>query len=426
MNQLIILHPGPGGIPVTRVFLKPHVSIGRAPQNDLSFEGAGASLPSRHHALIEWVGENEPRITDLGSTNGTTVNGEPLQFARNLSQGDHVVLGGGAAFHVYWGEGEALPVPRGAAAAGLFPLVFDPAMARRFSVIEKVAESAHGTLWRACAGGRGDWVAIKVLRLDEAISGTPQEIADKHRRQVERFRREGEILCAFGREADAHIVRAHETGGDAAGMYYIIMDYIEGVPLSRIVLDRHPIPSASLAAWFHDVAVTLDAAHRFSWKGAGASDSHGIIHRDVRPSNILIKSGSEQALLCDFGIAAVLEGGLHLTNPQDRLSHLHHTPPEAFFERMIGPSLDLWGLAVSFYLAATGMVFPYEGRKAESLQGNIERGRIRRLAKVRYDLHPRLIDLVESSLQHDPARRPTMREWVVTLRRHLRQGQGGR
>lgn len=424
MTPLAILLTGPGGMPVTHVFHQSRVSIGRAPDNDLSLQGP-PGRSSHHHALIEWK-SGGPRITDLGSTHGTTVNGTRIKAGASLSPGDHVVLGGGAGFHVYWAEDESWVVPRKAAGRGLFPLAYSRNLTQRFHTFGKMAEGRHGSLWLAESADEEGPAVIKVLCLDQAISGTAEEIAAHHHRQVERFRREGEILSALGREPGVHIVRARETGWESSGIYYIIMDHVDGASLREIILERHPLPGHLLVGWFYDIARALDAAHRFRIGGEGAQGvgSRGIIHRDVRPSNILIERGTNRALLCDFGIAALLEGGLHLTQPQDRLSHLHHTPPEAFFERHVNTALDLWGLAVTFHLAASGMVFPFEGRRAELLHQNIRSGRMRRLAKARYDLHPDIIELVEASLRFDPAERPTMEDWLRTLRRHHRGADG--
>src|SRR5216117_4091607 len=120
----------------------------------------------------------------------------------------------------------------------------------------------------------GRRVAIKIL--DERHAGDDQF--------VERFRREAKNAAAL---SHPNIVSIYDRG-EAEGTYYIAMEVIEGRSLKELILTRGPLPIAEALGYTRDILEALRFAHR-----------HGIIHRDIKPHNILI---GERLKVTDFGI----------------------------------------------------------------------------------------------------------------------------
>lgn len=421
MKPVALCYIGERGKPVTRVFSEPSISIGRSRDNKLCFPSTQTELLSRYHAVLEWVGDGELQLTDLGSLNGTHLNGELISQTLPVKPGDTIVIGRDVTMQVYW-EVDGQPTgDRPHVSQLLFPLCFEKELLQDFDTFEKFAEGAHGAIWRASGPATSGWQVIKTLRRESEYHEGDSNL----QRRVNRFRREGEILSSFARTSGVYVVRAHQMGISQNGMTYIVMDYVDGTTLRDVILDEHPIDIDSILSWFYDVSHSIKCAHEYTYTDEATGKSlRGIIHRDIRPSNILIENYSNHALLCDYGIAGFEEGGTRLTYSQDMVSHLHHTPPEAFFARNIGANHDLWGLAVSVYLALSGMSFPYEGRKPQDLQDNIRRGKLRKLEFHRSDIPPDIAALVTRSLDYEPANRPSLGEWVETLLPWAREPSG--
>src|SRR5579864_3415790 len=122
-------------------------------------------------------------------------------------------------------------------------------------------------------------VALKVLHQELAVSlGT------------DRFRREIELVA---RLQHPHILTVHDSGETATGQLWFTMPYVEGETLRDRLRRQRQLPLDDALRITRDVALALDYAHR-----------HGVIHRDVKPENILLIDG--QAMVADFGIARAL------------------------------------------------------------------------------------------------------------------------
>jgi serine/threonine-protein kinase len=157
---------------------------------------------------------------------------------------------------------------------------------------------------------------------------------------VERFRREAKSAAAL---ANRHIVPIFDWGEAEDGNYYIVMEYVpEGDLRDRIKGEGRLSPQTAAGVGLQ-VAEALQAAHK-----------RGIIHRDVKPRNILI-DGSGHVKVADFGIARAVEATT-ISHPGDILGSVKYMSPEQAEGEQVGPYSDLYSLGVVLYEMLTGRV----------------------------------------------------------------------
>jgi len=245
-----------------------------------------------------------------------------------------------------------------------------PSPSERFHLESVVGEGAFSTVWRGRDTQLDRIVAIKVLKetLDPAAS--------------ERFVREARVMGALSHD---NLVGLHDVI-EIEGRPAIVMEFVDGRPLSEI----EGIPDRGDAVrWVREAARGLDAAHR-----------QGIVHRDVKPANIIVGNGGS-AKLADFGIAMELDGSVSVGR------HAAGTPrfmaPEQVRHEEVGPSADCFALGIVLYGLMCGRL-PFEGSGAEVMARIIKLDPIapRRLNS---DLPRDLEAVVLRCLEKDPAAR---------------------
>ncbi|HEY9075577.1 MAG TPA: serine/threonine-protein kinase [Anaerolineaceae bacterium] len=207
----------------------------------------------------------------------------------------------------------------------------------RYQVHNVLGEGGMATVYKALDTYLERYVAIKVIRR-QAFS---PEVVDK---MLLRFEREAKALA---RLAHPNIVHIHDFG-EYEGSPYLVMEYIPGGTLK----DRtgQKMPAAAAARLLLPVAKALDYAHH-----------KGIIHRDVKPGNILLTEEGEPTL-SDFGIAKILENedGATLTGTGVGIGTPEYMSPEQGLGRQVDFRTDIYALGVIFYELVTGRK-PYTG-----------------------------------------------------------------
>ena len=202
----------------------------------------------------------------------------------------------------------------------------------RYRIVRKLGSGGMANVYLAEDEELGRRVAIKILN-------------DRYANDelfVERFRREAKSAAAL---SHPNIVSIYDRG-EAEGTYYIAMEVIEGRSLKELILTRGPLPPEVAIAYAHQILSALRFAHR-----------HGIIHRDIKPHNILI--GPEDRLkVTDFGIARA--GASQMTEAGSIMGTAQYLSPEQARGASVTEASDLYSVGIVLYEMLTGAV-PFTG-----------------------------------------------------------------
>ena len=203
----------------------------------------------------------------------------------------------------------------------------------RYRIVRKLGSGGMANVYLAEDEDLGRRVAIKILNERYANDDL----------FIERFRREAKSAAAL---SHPNIVSVYDRG-EAEGTYYIAMEVIEGRSLKELIMTRGPLPIAQALAYTHEILEALRFAHR-----------HGIIHRDIKPHNILI---GERLKVTDFGIARA--GASQMTEAGSIMGTAQYLSPEQARGAPVTASSDLYSAAIVLYEMLTGKV-PFTGDSA--------------------------------------------------------------
>lgn len=267
----------------------------------------------------------------------------------------------------------------------------------RYTLVEKLGAGGMGDVYKGHHTSLDQYRAIKVLPAH--LSRNPE--------LVERFMREARHYAGL---SHPNIVRVEHVG-DQDGDYFMVMDYVQGHSLREIIDDRGPLPVERGISIALQVCEALAHAHE-----------RGVIHRDVKPSNVLIapERAGERAVLTDFGIARGLEpeepgltaAGISVGTPE------YMSPEQIRGEPLDGRS-DLYSLGVVLYEMFTGEL-PFAARS----KANVKRMHLEKVPDPPRTLVPELPSALEElilrALEKNPSRRPAsaraMGEALMVLR----------
>src|ERR1700737_501049 len=201
----------------------------------------------------------------------------------------------------------------------------------RYRLVELLGRGGMGEVWRAHDTVIDRVVALKVL---------PPNFADDQVFQ-ERFRREARAAAGLD---EPHVVPIHDFG-EIEGRLYVTMRLIQGHDLQAL-LDSGPLEPARAVGIIEQIASALDAAHRI-----------GLVHRDVKPSNILVAE-DDFAYLIDFGIARASED-TRITGTGATVGTWAYMAPERFRNGTADARSDIYALACVLHQSLTGQLpFP--------------------------------------------------------------------
>ncbi|WP_187369382.1 protein kinase domain-containing protein [Baekduia soli] len=225
------------------------------------------------------------------------------------------------------------------------------------------------------------YVAVKLLA--EHLADDPQFVA--------RFRREA---LAAARLVHPNIVQVFDFGLDeGTGRHYIVMERIVGPSGAQILRERGHLGVDEAVTWIAQACRGLDYAHR-----------HGLVHRDVKPGNLLLSEGDGTIKLADFGIAKTTSDESSITQVGSVLGTAAYLAPEQAAGEEAGPAADIYGLGVVAYQLLSGRL-PYEASSLTELALKQQREVPQPLHHLDPAIPAALGVAVERALALDPRRR---------------------
>lgn len=335
--------------------------IGRDQANEISI--ANDASISRSHACVMFV-QDGYWLEDLGSTNGTFLNGRRIKGRKQVYHGDHIVVG----------KTEMVVIPvRGG--SGI----------REYEIIQEVGRGGMGVVFMAMDHKHNRTVAIKQLVVQNLEP-------DRLKARMERFKRETVIAQRLNHPNIVMVYDVHLGPGD----FYYVMEFLDGRSLRKEMMYRGGrLSPREYLPILEQVASALDYAH-----------GKRIVHRDVKPDNIfLMPDGTVK--LTDFGIARLMEDldGANLTRSGAILGTLAYSAPEQLDNaKRVDHKADIFSLGTVTYEALAGMP-PFQGHGITDIVVAVASTHEKPLNEVVPDIHPDIAAAVAKSMAKRPADR---------------------
>ncbi|MFE1437946.1 serine/threonine-protein kinase [Streptomyces sp. NPDC058739] len=250
-------------------------------------------------------------------------------------------------------------------------------VAGRYRLLSKLGHGGMGTVWRAKDETVDREVAVKEPRV-------PDHLPERERANAfERMRREARAAARLDHPA---VVNVHDVAV-VDGQPWIVMELVQGRSLGA-ALQEGTLGAREAAKVGLDVLGALEAAH-----------AAGILHRDVKPDNVLL-GRHDRVVLTDFGIAQI-EGETNLTDTGGFVGSPEYIAPERVLGQRPGPASDLWSLGVVLYAATEG-VSPFRRSNTPATLQSVLNATPAPPASAQGPL----ADVINGLLQKDPAHRP--------------------
>ena len=263
----------------------------------------------------------------------------------------------------------------------------------RYQVLGRAGEGAYGAVYQVQHLDIGRVFALKVLRARHLFDGT----------QVARFRREAQTAAAI---AHPGIVDVTDFGLTDADQPYIVMEWLEGSTLGHTVRAQGPMPPDEVRRIVVDVAEALAAAH-----------AAGVVHRDLKPDNILLPADGGSPKVTDFGLCACKENaGPRVTQAGQIFGTPFYMAPEQASGSETTAACDVYALGCILFELMTGRPVFDQGSSVQVMLSHINDPAPMVSQTTRRPVPPELDALVERCLSKEPADRPTMEELVEELR----------
>jgi hypothetical protein len=261
-------------------------------------------------------------------------------------------------------------------------LAFQTAVAGKYSIDRELGRGGMGIVYLAHELHLDRLVAIKVL--------PPERASDPGLR--ERFLREARLAAKL---SHPNIIPIHSVA-ESGDFVYFVMTFVDGETLSDRVRSRGPLSVADGVRVLREVTWALAHAH-----------SLGLVHRDVKPDNILLEANSGRALVADFGIAAVVAD----TESHGAAGTPEFMSPEQASSGAIDARSDIYSLGATAFFAFSGRV-PFEGRTATEILAKHATQAPPTLASSGITVPRRVAALIDRCLAKEPAGRPASAEVV--------------
>jgi serine/threonine protein kinase len=269
----------------------------------------------------------------------------------------------------------------------------------RYEIVRELGKGAMGIVYLAKDPLIGRLVALKTIR---PVAHSDDDEAKEFQ---QRFIREAQ---AAGILNHASIVTVHDIGQDESGTSFIAMEYVEGQNLKELIAQGKPIPFEQVAEVIAQVAEALDFAH-----------SRGIVHRDVKPANIILVEGN-RAKITDFGIAKIASSVANLTTTGQFLGTPNYMAPEQIKGAPVDGRTDIFSLGICLYECLTRRK-PFGGDSLTSISYKIVHEPFPPLRDANPEIPDGFEEVVATSLAKEPGRRfQRGRDMAAALRAVMR------
>lgn len=249
-------------------------------------------------------------------------------------------------------------------------------LAGRYRIVGLLGKGGMGEVYRATDLTLGQSVALKFL----------PATATEDRFLLERFH--GEVRIAR-QISHPNVCRVYDIG-ETEGMPYISMEYVDGEDLASLLPRIGRLPGDRAVAAARKICAGLAAAH-----------AKGVIHRDLKPHNIMMDKRGEIVIM-DFGLAAIAD---QLSGPEARNGTPAYMSPEQLKGTEVTARSDIFALGLVLYEIFTGRK-PYEAKSLRELIAKQESGELTAISSIATDVDPAVEHIIRRCLDPDPAKRP--------------------
>lgn len=252
-------------------------------------------------------------------------------------------------------------------------------LAERYELAERIGSGGMGTVWRAHDSKLGRDVAVKLLHEGLAADAT----------FVERFRSEARAAAKL---THPNVVAVYDTG-EHEGIPFIVMELVEGESVQALISRVGPLPVEETARIGRDILSAIGHAH-----------DRGLVHRDMKPANVIVDESSREPKVADFGIAKGLEDTGGLTRTSGLIGTAAYLSPEQVSGKSATPASDLYAVGCLLYACLAGQP-PFGGATPVAVAMQHLNHPVPLLRQRRPDVPGAFEGVINRALEKDPARR---------------------
>ena len=269
-------------------------------------------------------------------------------------------------------------------------------LANRYEILNVLGTGGMGSVYKAQDLELDRLVALKVIRPELARNAAI----------VDRFKQE---LRLSHKVTHRNVVRLYDLSEDA-GMRFVTMELVEGHDLRSILEERGKLPASEAVEIFHQICMALETAHGV-----------GILHRDLKPQNVMQEDATGRVVVMDFGLARMIDSSDGMTQTGALVGTLNYMSPEQALGKDLDQRSDIFALGLIAYEMLTGsMPFRAESMVASLLKRTQQRAVP--LSEVDKNIPGTLSNIIAKCLEKDPANRyqrteeleADLRSWKAT------------
>src|SRR5450631_2743230 len=250
-------------------------------------------------------------------------------------------------------------------------------LAQRYEILSMLGVGGMGAVYKARDVELDRMIALKIIRRD--LAG--------NRAIIERFKQE---LILATQVTHKNVIRIYDLG-EAEGMKFITMEFVEGMDLRTLIHERAKLPPEEAVSIIEQSCRALEAAH-----------SVGVIHRDLKPQNIMQET-SGRIVVMDFGLARTLEGD-GMTQSGAMVGTMEYMSPEQALAKPLDQRSDIFSLGLIFYELLTGQT-PFKADSALASLIMRTQERVVPISEFDNTIPPALSEMVSRCLERDVADR---------------------